>query len=195
MPSKGPAQQTKVWDAVLSPEESSEVSWGRSQGAYMGALSGNREMLGDCKSISMEHPWATDLILIPFQMIEVKLPKAFLSLWDAVQELGWTGPAWEEWSTGEQSQMWFPGQRDESLLTLYLPHPAKCLIHTKKTREIFGERFRSERGFQIPFHHFGRYLPAFLARPCLLEPFIQCHRENAIPPLHYCSLPRKMMTW
>lgn len=46
----------------------------------MGALSGNREMLGDCKSISMEHPWATDLILIPFQMIEVKLPKAFLSL-------------------------------------------------------------------------------------------------------------------
>lgn len=84
--------------------------------------------------------------------------------------------------------------RGMSPFLLYLPHPAKCPIHAKQTREIFGEQFRSERGFQIPFHHFGRYLPAFLAKPCLLEPFIQCRRENAIPPLHYCSLPRKMMT-
>lgn len=160
----------------------------------MGALSGNREMLGDCKSISMEHPTGQRINFNPFQMIEVKLPKAFLSLWDAVQELGWTGPAWEEWSTGEQSQMWFPGQRDESLLTLYLPQPSRnAWFIPKEPREIFGES-----GLEVK--EVSRYLSIILAGTFQLSwpgPACWNHTSNATEKMQFplCTTAHYQEKW
>lgn len=89
-------------------------------------------------------------------MIEVRLPNGFLSSWDAVQELGWNGPAGKEWSTGEQSQMgWLPGQRDESLLTLS-SHIQQNARFTPNRQEKFLES-------SLEVKEVSRYLSTILA--------------------------------